>query len=452
VTPVNGSGLAAVVLAGGLGTRMHSDTPKHLHPLLGRRLVDWVAEAALSLDPDRLVIVTSPAEAGSFAGVEVAIQDEPLGTGDAVIAARRSLDGHQGDVLVLAGDAPLLRPETLHGLLEAHRSSDAAATLLTFTREEPGSYGRIVRSDDGAIRAIVEATDLSEDEETITELNSSIYVFDAEQLWPALERIDPANAQGELYLTDAVRLLVENGARVSAYAAEPGEAEGVNTRVELAAAAAALRDRINEEHMLAGVTIVDPASTWIEPAVELEPDATIHPFTVLRGQTRVARGAEIGPHVVAVDAEIGPRVLVGPFCYLRPGTVLEEGAKAGTFVEMKNSHVGPRTKVPHLSYLGDADVGAGTNVGAGNITANYPHEAGKPKTRTTIGDNVRTGVQNAFVAPVEIGEGAWIAAGSVITKDVPPGALAVARARQENKEGYAARGDGKTEGSEDADD
>jgi bifunctional UDP-N-acetylglucosamine pyrophosphorylase / glucosamine-1-phosphate N-acetyltransferase len=228
---------------------------------------------------------------------------------------------------------------------------------------------------------------------------------------------------------------------VAAHEGDPEEAEGVNTRMELAAAGAALRDRINEEHMSAGVTIVDPSSTWIEPSVELEADSTIHPFTVLRGTTRVGAGAEVGPHVVAVDAEIGPSVLVGPFCYLRPGTVLEAGAKAGTFVEMKNSRVGEGTKVPHLSYIGDADIGARTNIAAGNITVNYPHEPGKPKSRTTIGENVRTGVQNAFVAPVEIGEGAWIAAGSVITKDVPPGALAVARARQENKEGYAGRGD-----------
>jgi bifunctional UDP-N-acetylglucosamine pyrophosphorylase / glucosamine-1-phosphate N-acetyltransferase len=438
---MNGSGLAAVVLAGGLGTRMHSATPKHLHPLLGRRLVDWVAEAARSLDPDPLVVVTAPVYAGSFDGLQVAIQDEPLGTGHAVLAARKTLDGHRGDVLVLAGDAALVRPETLRGLVETHRSSDAAATVLTFTRDDPGSYGRIVRGEDGAIKGIVEATDLTAAEETITELNSSIYVFEAERLWPTVERIDSGNAQGELYLTDAVRLLVEDGARVSAYAAGPDEAEGVNTRVELAAAGAALRDRINEEHMLAGVTIVDPATTWIEPSVELEPDATIHPFTVLRGQTRVGAGAEVGPHVVAVDAVIGPRVLVGPFCYLRPGTVLEADAKAGTFVEIKNSRVGERTKVPHLSYIGDAEIGAGTNIAAGNITVNYPHEAGKPKGRTTIGDNVRTGVQNAFVAPVEIGEGAWVAAGSVITKDVPAGALAVARARQENKEGYAVRGD-----------
>jgi bifunctional UDP-N-acetylglucosamine pyrophosphorylase/glucosamine-1-phosphate N-acetyltransferase len=197
--------------------------------------------------------------------------------------------------------------------------------------------------------------------------------------------------------------------------------------------------------MLSGVTIVDPATTWIDPSVELEPDATIHPFTVLRGLTQVAGGAEIGPHVVAIDAQIGPGVLVGPFCYLRPGTALEANAKAGTFVEIKNSRVGPRTKVPHLSYIGDAEIGEGTNIAAGNITVNYPHERGKPKSRTTIGDNVRTGVQNAFVAPVEIGDGAWVAAGSVITKDVPPGALAVARARQENKEGYASRDDDGTD-------
>ena len=442
---MSGSAVAAVVLAGGLGTRMRSELPKHVHPLLGRRIVDWVADAALSLEPDPFVVVTAPDYAQSFDGFNVAIQEQPLGTGHAVIAARSSLNGHQGDVIVLAGDAPLLRPETLRDLLATHRDAQAAATVLTFTREDPGSYGRIVRGEDGTIKAIVEATDLSADQQSITELNSSIYVFDAARLWPALERLDPANAQGELYLTDAVRLLVDDGARVVAYQAEPEEAEGVNTRVELAAAAAALRDRINEEHMLAGVTIVDPATTWIEPSVELEPDATVHPFTVLRGKTRVGAGAEVGPHVVAVDAEIGERVLVGPFCYLRPGTVLEADAKAGTFVEIKNSRVGARTKVPHLSYIGDADIGEGTNIAAGNITVNFPHEPGKPKSRTTIGANVRTGVQNAFVAPVEIGEGAWIAAGSVITKDVPPGALAVARARQENKEGYASRGDDGTD-------
>jgi bifunctional UDP-N-acetylglucosamine pyrophosphorylase / glucosamine-1-phosphate N-acetyltransferase len=437
---MNKSGLAAVVLAGGLGTRMRSKTPKHLHPLLGRRLVDWVVDAARALDPDPLVVVTAPRYVDAFDGVEIAVQEEPRGTGDALASARGSLDGRDDDLLVLAGDAPLLRPESLDRLVATHRESGAAATVLTFKRDDPASYGRIVRGEDGAIRGIVEAADATDEERAIGEVNSSIYVFAATKLWPVLDRIDPANAQGELYLTDAVRMLVDQGERVAAHEGESWEAEGVNTRVELAAAAAALRDRINEEHMLAGVTIVDPGSTWIERSVELEPDATIHPFTVLRGRTRVAAGAEVGPHVVAVDAEIGPHVLVGPFCYLRPGTVLEAGAKAGTFVEIKNSRVGERTKIPHLSYIGDAEIGAGTNIAAGNITVNYPHEPGKPKSRTTIGGNVRTGVQNAFVAPVEIGEGAWIAAGSVITKDVPPGSLAVARARQENKEGYAARG------------
>jgi bifunctional UDP-N-acetylglucosamine pyrophosphorylase / glucosamine-1-phosphate N-acetyltransferase len=423
---------------------MRSGTPKHVHPLLGRRLVDWVLEAARGLDPDPLVIVAAPEYASAFDGVSVAIQEEPRGTGDALASARSSLGG-VAEVVVLAGDAPLLREETLRALLEAHRDAGAAATVFTSRREDPADYGRIVRGEDGAVAAIVEAADASDEELAIDEVNSSIYVFTAEKLWPILERLDPGNAQGELYLTDAVRLLVEEGATVIAHEGDALEAEGVNTRVELAAAAAALRDRINEAHMLAGVTIVDPATTWIEPSVELDADATIHPFTVLRGRTRVGAGAEVGPHVVAVDAEIGPRVLVGPFCYLRPGTVLEADAKAGTFVEIKNSRVGARTKVPHLSYIGDADIGEGTNVAAGNITVNFPHEPGKPKSRTTIGANVRTGVQNAFVAPVEIGKGAWIAAGSVITKDVPPGALAVARARQENKEGYATRGDGGTD-------
>jgi len=220
---------------------------------------------------------------------------------------------------------------------------------------------------------------------------------------------------------------------------DPAEAEGVNTRAELAAAGAVLRDRINLAHMLAGSTIVDPATTWIEPTVELEPDCTIQPFTVLRGGTRVARGAEVGPHVVAVDSEIGPDTLVGPFCYLRPGTVLATGAKAGAFVEIKNSHIGERTKVPHQSYIGDAEIGADTNIAAGNITVNFPHQPGKPKGKTTIGRNVRTGVHNAFVAPVEIGDDAWIGAGTVVTEDVPPESLAVARARQENKEGYVRR-------------
>ncbi len=432
--------LAAVVLAAGLGTRMRSETPKHLHPLLGRRLADWVVEAVRVLGPEPLVVVTSPDARDAFDGVDVAVQEEPKGTGDAAASARATLDGFDGDVLVVTGDAATITSELLARLLETHRAESAAATVLSFELAEPGAYGRIVRDGDGGLQAIVEARDASPEELELREVNSSIYVFDAAKLWPALDRLKPENSQGELYLTDTVRDLADSGQRVAVHKAEDAaEAEGVNTRAELAAAAAVLRDRINHTHMLSGATIVDPASTWIEPSVELEADCTIQPFTVLKGATRVRRGAEVGPQVVAVDAEIGQGALVGPFCYLRPGTVLESGAKAGAFVEIKNSRIGERTKVPHQSYIGDAEIGPDTNIAAGNITVNYPHQAGRPKGRTKIGRNVRTGVHNAFVAPVEIGDGAWIGAGSVITKDVPPESLAVARARQENKEGYVRR-------------
>jgi bifunctional UDP-N-acetylglucosamine pyrophosphorylase / glucosamine-1-phosphate N-acetyltransferase len=432
--------LSAVVLAAGLGTRMRSETPKHLHPLLGRRLVDWVIEAARELGAEPLVVVTAPGSADAFEGVEVAVQAEPRGTGDAAGAAKEALAGFDGDVLLVTGDAAAITGELLGRLLEAHRAEGAAATVLSFEPDDPGAYGRIVRNADGALEAIVEAADAGEDELALREVNSSIYVFQANKLWPALDRLDSGNAQGELYLTDTIRELVAGGDLVAVLTAEdPSEAEGINTRAELAATAAVLRDRINHAHMLAGATIVDPASTWIDPTVELEPDSTIHPFTVLRGRTTVARGAEVGPHVVAADAEIGPGALVGPFCYLRPGTVLEAGSKAGAFVEIKNSRIGERTKVPHQSYIGDAEIGEDTNIAAGNITVNFPHEPGKPKGRTKIGRNVRTGVHNAFVAPVEIGDDAWIGAGSVIDQDVPPESLAIARARQETKEGYVRR-------------
>jgi bifunctional UDP-N-acetylglucosamine pyrophosphorylase / glucosamine-1-phosphate N-acetyltransferase len=432
--------VAAVVMAGGLGTRMKSAVPKHLHDLLGRRVVDWVLDAARGLGADPLVVVASPETSGAYDGVAVAVQQDARGTGDAVAAARATLDGYAGPVLVLDAAAPLLTSELLEHLVAAHARERADVTVLTIEPGEPLPYGRIVRGDDGSVRAIVEERDATPEERAIRELNTSIYVFEADALWGALEKLDARNAQGELYLTDAVRHIVENGGRAAALRTEhTQQAIGINNRVELAAAARALRDRINEQHMLNGVTIIDPESTWISADVELEPDVVVHPFTVLRGHTTIASGTEIGPHVVAIDAQIGERVSIGPFCYLRPGTVLEPDVKAGTFVEIKNSRIGARTKVPHLSYLGDADVGEDTNVGAGNITANFPHEEGRPKGRTTIGKNVRTGVQNAFVAPVTVGDDAWIAAGSVITQDVPPGALAVARARQENKEGYARR-------------
>jgi bifunctional UDP-N-acetylglucosamine pyrophosphorylase / glucosamine-1-phosphate N-acetyltransferase len=423
-------------MAAGMGTRMKSELPKHLHPLLGRRLVDWVIEAVRELAPDPLVVVASPEYRDAYDGVTVAVQERPLGTGDAVRAARTAMNGAD-PVLIVSGDHPLLTAALLERLVAEHEASGAAATVLSFEPPDPRAYGRIVRDGNGSLRAIVEAADAGPEELAIREVNSSIYVFQPEKLWPALERLEPANVQGELYLTDAVRHLVEAGDRVAVFRApDSQEVEGVNTRAELAEAASLLRDRVNGRLMLAGVTIVDPATTWIDPSCELEPDATIHPFTVLRGRTTVARGAEVGPHAVAVDAEIGPRALVGPFCYLRPGTVLAADAKAGTFVEMKNSRIGARTKVPHLSYIGDAEVGEDTNIGAGAITANFPHQPGRPKGRTKIGRNVRTGIHNGFQAPVEIGDDTWIAGGSYITEDVPPESLAGFPPRQVTKEGY----------------
>jgi len=437
--------LAAVVLAGGLGTRMKSSRPKHLHALLGRRLVDWVLEAARPLEPAPFVVVCSPEseeELGATLplGITTVVQRDARGTGDAAATARDALTGFDGDVLVLSGDTPLVTTELLSDLLATHRRSRADVTVLTFEPADPRSYGRILRDAGGRLRAIVEAADASSDELANREVNSSIYVFRASALWEGLAELDPGNAQGELYLTDAVRRLVSSGGTGAAHAApDPALAEGVNTHAELAAAAAALRDRIVLAHMLSGVAVTDPSTTWIEPGVVIEPDAVVHPFTMLRGRTVVCRGAEVGPHAVIVDSEVGPGATVGPFCYLRPGTVLAAGAKAGTFVEMKNAVVGEGSKVPHLSYIGDAEIGGGTNIAAGAITANYRPELGAGKQRTKIGDNVHTGSDNVFVAPVEIGDNAWVGAGSVITENVPPGALAIARARQVNKEEYGGR-------------
>ena len=434
--------LAAVVMAAGLGTRMRSSLPKHFHDLLGRRMVDWVLETGRETGADPLVVVASPSGRDRFdAGdVVVCVQEQPLGTGDAVRAARPALDGFDGDVLVLSGDTPLLTAGLLGELVTAHREAGAAATLLSAVPADPRLYGRVVRDGDGRVVRIAEGTDATPEEREIAEVNTSIYVFRAADLWPALDALRPHNVQGELYLTDVVEILVAAGKTVAAHVApDPDETEGVNTRAELAHAAAILRDRINEAHMLAGVTIVDPKATWIEPTVEIAEDVVVHPFTYLRGATRIETRAEVGAHTVAIDAHIGAGATIGPFCYLRPGTSLGDSSKAGTFVEIKNSRIGDRTKVPHLSYIGDAEIGDDTNIGAGAITANFPHAPGRPKGRTTIGSNVRTGIHNGFVAPLEVGDGAWIAAGSVITQDVPAGALGVARSRQVNKEGYAAR-------------
>ena len=421
---------------------MRSDRPKHLHPLLGRRVLDWALDPALALGAERVVVVCSPETCGEIerglpAGAETAVQEDPRGTGDAVAAARDALEGFSGDVLVLDGAAPLLTKEVLEGLLTEHRDAQAPVTVLSIEPPEPLPYGRVLRDEQGALRGIVEEGDASADERAVRELNTSIYVFTAKDLWPALAELESDNVQGELYLTDVVGKLVADGRPGAVYRApDPIVGLGINNRAELAQAASELRARLLEEHMLAGVTIVDPATTWIEQDVEIEPDAVIHPFTVLRGHTVVRGRAEVGPHAVVVDAEIGREATVGPFAYLRPGTVLGPGAKVGVFVEVKNSNIGARSKVPHLSYIGDAEIGEDTNIAAGAITANYrPELPGGGKQKTKIGRNVHTGSDNVFVAPVEIGDDAWIGAGSTITEDVPAGALAIARARQVNKEG-----------------
>ncbi len=428
-------------MAAGLGTRMKSAKPKHLHPLLGRPLVAWVVDAVRAVGPSPLVLVASPEStvelAAAFPDVEVAVQDEPRGTGDAVAAARQALEGFEGDLLVLAGDSPLLTPEAINQLVDEHRREGAAVTLLSIEPEGHRPFGRIVRDENGELAAIVEERDATPEQQEIRELNASVYVFSAPDLWQALGELGTNNAQGELYLTDTIAWLAEAGKRTVVYRSpDPDVAEGVNTRVDLALAASHLRKRILTAHMLAGVTVVDPETTWVEANVEIDPDVVIQPFTILRGRTVVRREAEIGPHVVAIDAEIGQGSTVGPFCYLRPGSVLGAGAKAGTFVEIKNAQIGERSKVPHLSYIGDAEIGEDTNIGAGAITANYREERFEEKQRTVIGSNVHTGSQNVFVPPVEIGDDAWTGAGSAITEDVPKGALAIARARQVNKEGY----------------
>jgi bifunctional UDP-N-acetylglucosamine pyrophosphorylase/glucosamine-1-phosphate N-acetyltransferase len=435
--------LACLVLAAGKGTRMKSRLPKLLHPACGRPLLAWSLAAVEPLGARPTVIVLPPGEPELEALVPgwavTAVQESARGTGDAVLAGRDELAGADGDVLILNGDHPLIESEPLRQLTAAHRQAGAAATLLTFDRTDSigADFGRIVRGADGGVDAIVEARDATAEQLELLEVNSGYYVVRADRLWAALERVTDHNDQGELYLTDIVGILRGDGETVHAHRhGDPLVAKGVNTRVDLAEADAELRSRINRRHMLAGVTIVDPVSTFIEPDVEIEADAVVHPFTVLRGTTRVGAGAQVGPHVLAVDASIGRDALVGPFCYLRPGATLLDGAKAGTYVEIKNAVIGEGAKVPHLSYIGDADIGAGSNIGAGAITANYD---GVQKQRTTIGKDVHTSSHNVFVAPVTIGDGAWTAAGSVITDDIPPDALGVARAKQTNIEGYGRR-------------
>jgi bifunctional UDP-N-acetylglucosamine pyrophosphorylase/glucosamine-1-phosphate N-acetyltransferase len=452
------TGPVVVILAAGQGTRMRSATPKLLHTLCGRPMIQWSVAAATGAGASRIIVVDSPErvlEPVLDGAAEIAVQAQPLGTGDALEAAVGQIDS-AGTVIVLNGDHPLVSAELISSLAAEHERQGAAATMATAVLDDPRGYGRVVRAPDGTVERVVETKasgDATELELHIREVNTGIFAFDGDALRTALTQVRSDNAQGERYLPDVLPVLRRQERSVVAYEVEdPAVTIGINDRAGLAKARAVAQQRIHERHMLAGVTIVDPSATVIDADVEIDPDVVVAPFSSLHGTTRIGARTTIGPlttmidasvgtgasvvHSYVVGAEIGDRVSVGPFAYLRPGTVLREGAKAGTFVEIKNSDVGAGSKVPHLSYIGDTEIGEGTNIGAGTITANYD---GTNKHRTTIGSGAFVGVDTMLVAPVELGDDAYTGAGSVITKDVPPGALGVARERQRNVEGYTKR-------------
>jgi bifunctional UDP-N-acetylglucosamine pyrophosphorylase / glucosamine-1-phosphate N-acetyltransferase len=464
-------GIQAVVLAAGKGTRMKSARAKVLHPALGVPMLEHVVRAVSAAGAEPIaVVVGHQAEAVESAftgrGLSFVRQDPPLGTGHALQTAAKHLAGGGDTVVVVNGDLPLLRPETLSALLDAHAKSGAAATLLTVDLEEPGAYGRVLRDADGSVRAIVEAKDASPEERAVREINAGLYAFERDALLPALARLQPQNAQGEYYLTDVVGLLREAGRKVGAVKAEdPGEALGVNTVEELAETGRLLRRRRARGLMAAGASIEDPDSTHVGLDVVVEADAVIRPYTFLEGRTVVRAGAVVGPFARLVDAEIGPgaQVLdhcllrecvvgegatVGPFAHIRPDTRIGARAKVGNFVELKKTTLGDGSKAPHLSYIGDATVGPGVNIGAGTITCNYD---GTHKHPTRIEAGAFIGSDTTLVAPVTVGENAYVAAGSAITEDVPAGALALGRARQVVKPGWAAgRGRKHATGGSDA--
>ena len=447
-----------LILAAGQGTRMRSRLPKVLHPICGRPMIAWPVAAARAAGMGQVVVIGGPErelEGHLPEGVALAVQPQPRGTGDAVVSAREWIE-RTATVLVLSGDVPLITREAIRELADTHAANGAAATIATMELDDPSGYGRVVRTADGGVERVVETKvpgDATERELAIREVNAGVYAFQSEPLLEALGQIEPHNAQGEYYLPDVIAAMRRAGLAVARdQLDDPEILLGVNDRAELAEVRAIEQRRIHLHHLREGVTIVDPGSTLIDADVVLGQDTIVEPSTFLRGGTRAGSGCRIGPLTTIIDAILGDEASVGhsylhscqvhsgatigPFAYLRPGTVIGEGAKAGTFVEIKNSDIGPGAKVPHLSYVGDAEVGERSNLGAGTITANYD---GRAKHRTTIGARVHSGVDVAFVAPVTVGDDAYTAAGSVITEDVPPGALGVARERQTNIEGYAER-------------
>lgn len=450
---------AAIILAAGAGTRMKSKKPKVVHEVLGRPLVRWVAEAAKEAGADRVVTVVGhmrdqviPLVEGD---TEVVVQEAQRGTADAVLAAADALAGFDGAVVVLSGDSPLIQPETIRQMAALREEHNAAVIVLTMELENPFGYGRIVRDGAGEVARIVEQKDASPEEAAITECNSGFYCFDARALFDALTQVSDDNAQGEFYLTDVLAICRAAGRPVVALVADDAtECLGVNSRIQLAEATRVMQRRINERHMAAGVTMWAPELVWIGPDVQIAPDVEILPNVTLMGATRIGEDSVIGPdtrltdtqvgsscvidETVAVEAQIDDGATCGPRAYLRPGAHLCEGAKAGTHVEIKKSTVGKGSKVPHLSYIGDATIGEGVNIGAGSITCNYD---GEKKWPTAIGDGAFIGSDTMMVAPVNIGAGAVVGAGSCITKDVSAGALGLGRARQTEIAGWVAKRD-----------
>jgi len=454
------SPLFVVIMAAGKGTRMKSGVAKVLHQTAGMSLIEHALRSVDELGPESIVVVVghmadqvSAGVLGSRPNIVTALQEPQLGTGHAVLQAEPHLRGRTGTLLLLSGDVPLMRPGTLRGLVDHHRATSAAATVLTAEFAQPDGYGRIVRTD-GAISAIVEHKDASPAERQIREINSGIYAFDLQPLFPALRRIGSANAQGEYYLPDLVSIFRSQGKRVETVrVADPGEILGVNSRKELAETSAVLRDRKNEALMASGVTIIDPATTWVQPDVVVGADTILHPGVYLEGRTVIGSGCEIHSGVRIVDSTLGDRVVVnnfcvirqsriasaaqvGPFAQIRPDSDVGEGAHVGNFVELKKTTMGKGSKANHLTYLGDATIGEKVNIGAGTITCNYD---GVNKNPTIIEDGAFIGSDSQLIAPVTIGKNAYVAAGSSITEDVPPDSLAIARGKQVNKPGWIAR-------------
>jgi bifunctional UDP-N-acetylglucosamine pyrophosphorylase / glucosamine-1-phosphate N-acetyltransferase len=459
------SSVSTVVLAAGEGTRMRSGTPKVLHRIAGRPLVEHAVRAAAGIDPDELIVVVGHGRQavaehlGTLADalgreIRTAVQEQQNGTGHAVSCALAETgEQPRGTVLVTYGDVPLLDTDALRGLLAEHRDTGNAVTVLSAVVADPTGYGRILRDTDGTVTGIVEQRDATPEQAAITEINSGVYAFDADVLHAALKRLSPRNAQGELYLTDALALARADELPVGALiCADPWLVEGVNDRLQLSRLGAELNRRLVEHWMRQGVTMTDPSSVWLDCDVTLARDVLLEPGVQLRAGTSVGENAHIGPDTTLTActihagasvvrthgerAEVGPGASVGPFAYLRPRTRLGADGKVGTFVEVKNAEIGTGSKVPHLTYVGDATIGEHTNIGAASVFVNYD---GVAKHHSVIGSHARTGADNMFVAPVQVGDGAYTAAGSVITQDVPPGAMAVARGRQRNVEGWVAR-------------